>query len=127
MSDDIDFDPTIEHFAVTDRPWIGIHLSVSDKPNKSYVFAEKPLIGPVVLKVIQNGPAHQAGIKAGDMIVQIDHSPVTSPEAFIECLQNREIGTVMIVGINREDHVLQLKVQIARDPEHQRLLHDAGA
>ncbi|MBI2810720.1 MAG: PDZ domain-containing protein, partial [Candidatus Melainabacteria bacterium] len=116
MTDDLNFDPTLEHFAVSDQPWIGVHLSVSSRPNTAYVFAEKPLIGPVVLKVTPDGPAHKAGIKAGDMIVQVDHSPVTSPESFIECLQSRQIGTVVIVGISREDHFLQLKVLIEGDP-----------
>ena len=125
MTDELNFDPTVEHLGPSDQPWIGVHLSVSNKPNVAYVFAEKPLIGPVVLKVIPDGPAHQAGIKAGDMIVQVDHSSVTSPELFIECLEKRQIGEVVIIGISREDHLLQLKVLIARDPDHQRLLNDA--
>ncbi len=125
MTNDLNFDPTVEHFAVSDQPWIGVHLSLSNRQNVSYVFAEKPLIGPVVLKVIPDGPAHKAGIKAGDMIVHVDHSSVTSPESFIECLQSRQLGTVVIVGISREDHLLQLKVLIERDPDQQRLFDDA--
>ncbi|CAN5503844.1 hypothetical protein BH10CYA1_BH10CYA1_39900 [soil metagenome] len=125
MTDDLNFDPTVEHLVASDQRWIGVHLSASNRQNMAYVFAEKPLIGPVVLKVIPDGPAHKAGIKAGDMIVQVDYSPVTSPESFMECLQNRQIGEVVIVGISREDHLLQLKVLIARNPDHHRLFNDA--
>ncbi len=122
---DLNFDPAADHSTDLYKRWIGVHLSVSNRQNMAYVFAEKPLSGPVVLKVIPDGPAHKAGIKAGDMIVQVDHSPVTSPESFTECLQNRQIGEVVIIGLNREDHILQLKVLVARDPDHQRLFDDA--
>jgi S1-C subfamily serine protease len=125
MTDNLNFDPAADHWTDPDKRWIGVHLSVSNRQNMASVFAEKPLSGPVVLKVIPDGPADKAGIKAGDMIVQVNHSPVTSPESFNECLQNRLIGEVVIIGLNREDHILQLKVLIACDPDHQRLFDDA--
>ncbi len=120
MIDDLNFDPEADRLTEPVKPWIGVQLSDSNR--LATVFAEKPLSGPVVLKVTPDGPAHKAGIKAGDMIVQVDHAPVTSPETFTESLQNRPIGDIVIIGISREDHILQLKVQIARDPDHQRLL-----
>lgn len=125
MTDDLNFDPEADRLTDYVKPWIGVQLSVSNRHNAAYVFSEKPLTGPVVLKVTPAGPAHKAGIKAGDMIVQVDHSPVTSPESFLESLQNRPIGEVVIIGISREDHILQLKVQITRDSDHQRLLDEA--
>ena len=124
MTDDLNFDPAADRLTDSIKSWIGVQTGVSNRPNVSYVFSEKPLIGPVVQKVVPEGPAHRAGIKVGDMIVQVDHSPVPSPEAFTESLQNRPIGSVVIIGISREDHILQLKVQIERDPDHQRLLDE---
>ncbi|MBS1953313.1 MAG: PDZ domain-containing protein [Cyanobacteria bacterium SZAS-4] len=126
MSDELNFDPEADRLTEPVKAWIGVQISVSNRPNTGYVFADKPLRGPVVMKVTPDGPAHKAGIKVGDMIVQVDHSPVTSPDAFNQSLQNRPIGEVVIIGISREDHILQLKVQIARDPDHQRLLDEAS-
>jgi len=125
MTDDLNFDPATDFSSDSYKRWIGVQLSVSNRQNTASVFAEKPLSGPVVLKVDPDGPADKAGIKAGDMIVQVDHAPVTSPEGFIECLQRRLIGEVVIIGLNREDHLLQLKVQIASEPNQQRLIADA--
>lgn len=126
MTDDLNFDPEADRLTEPVKAWIGVQLSVSNRHNMAYVFAEKPLTGPVVLKVTPDGPAHKAGIKAGDMIVQVDHAAVASPDAFLASLQNRPIGEVVIIGISREDHILQLKVQIARDPDRQRLMDEAS-
>jgi S1-C subfamily serine protease len=125
MSEDLNFDPASDYS--TDHPyrrWIGLDLTTNNRQDISYVFSEKPLSGPVVLKVNPEGPAHKAGIKANDMIVQINHSPVTSPESFIKFVQERPIGDVVIVGISRGDHMIQLKVVIECDPSHQRLRDD---
>jgi S1-C subfamily serine protease len=84
MTDNLNFDPAVDHLTDPYKCWIGVQLSVSNRQNLAHVFAEKPLSGPVVLKVIPDGPADKAGIKAGDMIVQVDHSPVTSPESFTD-------------------------------------------
>lgn len=91
------------------------------------VFAEKPLNGPLVLQVTPTGPAHKAGIKAGDMIVQVDHSPVASPDAFEELLQKRNVGEVVIIGVSRDNNLVQVKVVIDCDPDHHRLLDDTRA
>ncbi|MFN8555588.1 MAG: PDZ domain-containing protein [Candidatus Obscuribacterales bacterium] len=128
MAEDLNFDPAADYS--TDHPyrrWIGIELTSNNRQNESSVFSEKPLSGPVILRVNPEGPAHKAGIKADDMIVQVNHSPVTSPESFIKFLQERPIGEVVIVGISRGDHILQLKVVIESDPTHQRLREDQSS
>lgn len=128
MSEDLNFDPAADYS--TDYPyrrWIGLDLTANNRQNISSAFSEKPLNGPLVQQVNPEGPAHKAGIKANDIIVQINHSPVTSPESFIKFVQERPIGDVVIVGISRGDHMLQLKVVIECDPIHQRLLEDESS
>lgn len=128
MTEDLNFDPATDYSTDhPDRRWIGIDLTTNNRQNRSNVFSEKPLSGPVVLKVDPEGPAHKAGIKAGDMIVQVNHSPVNSVESFIKYLQERPIGDVLIVGISRGDHILQLKVVIESDLAHQRLCEDRSS
>ncbi len=117
MAEDLNFDPLELDLTVPDKPWIGVHIGAANSANVSYVFSEKPLSGPMVLKVVTDGPAHTAGIRAGDMIVQVDHSAVSTPDTFIQFLQKRQVGEVVIIGISRDDHILQLKVQIGCDPK----------
>ncbi len=123
MTDDLNFDPATDFSTeFSEKRWIGVSLSAPVK--EVSVFSEKPLSGPVVLEVVPTGPAHKAGVKVGDMIVQLNHSPVFTPESFIERLQEHPIGDVIILGINRDNHVIQLKVIIDSDPDHQRLLDE---
>ncbi len=56
--------------------------------------------GVVVIRVVPNSPAATAGVRRGDVIVQVDGKPITSAEQ----LQN-------IVEDSRLDQVLQVKVQ----------------
>ncbi|MDP9069189.1 MAG: trypsin-like peptidase domain-containing protein [Actinomycetota bacterium] len=59
--------------------------------------------GVVVLDVVPNGPADEADIEPGDVIVSLDGIPIATPEDFVSFLRRREPGdevTAVVVTRN---------------------------
>merc|ERR1740123_202341 len=53
------------------RPSLGMHLG----PDGLAERLGSPADGPVVMEVLRGGPAHMAGVRAGDVIMALDARP----------------------------------------------------
>ncbi len=62
---------------------LGLKLSSLNSKLKEKFSLDKDAKGVVVMKVVENGPAAQKGIRPGDLIVEISQQEASSPE-FIE-------------------------------------------
>ncbi|WP_137226796.1 M61 family metallopeptidase [Shewanella sp. MEBiC00475] len=67
-------------------------------------------MGLKVLSVIQNSPAHQAGLSAGDLLIAADNLQVTAQ--FEQQLQNLPIGEVLTLHWFRRDELMQGQLPI---------------
>jgi Do/DeqQ family serine protease len=63
------------------RPWLGARLQNVTPEIAESVGLERPT-GALVAAVYDKGPASDAGIRRGDVIVGVDNQPVDDPEAF---------------------------------------------
>ena len=70
--------------------------------------------GVLVNSVDNNTPAHQGGIKRGDIIFQFNGKPVSDPKFFQQLVANTEIGRVAIVKIFRGGKEKILKIIIGK-------------
>ncbi len=57
--------------------------------------------GALINEVIKDGPADKAGLKAGDVIVQVDHKPVKDVSAIRRAIQKKDGGDVATVTVLR--------------------------
>jgi S1-C subfamily serine protease len=62
------------------------------------------------VKVASTSPAAGAGLKLGDVIVQIDKKAVTDGAAFVDALLTRNPGEVVAVHIYRGNQPLMINV-----------------
>jgi S1-C subfamily serine protease len=69
--------------------------------------------GVVVLRVLPNTPAATAGIRRGDVIVQIDDQSVTTAEQLQGIVDNSRIGQVLQVTVRRGSLTQKLGVKTA--------------
>ena len=85
---------------VTARPWLGIiGLSITDDIARYYDLPIKQ--GVLVTRVVDGSPADDAGMRAGDLILRIDDSKISSIEDLVERLHSRKIGeTIRITAIS---------------------------
>ncbi len=89
------------------RSWFGLSL----KPIKKSGFKK----GVLVNSIVTDGPAHKAGLRAGDVILRIDGTPLTVwfPEEvppLLKRLADYPIGSTMTIVYKRGDHVRETEV-----------------
>lgn len=69
--------------------------------------------GVVVIQVVPNSPAASAGIRRGDVIVQVDGKPITSAEQLQNVVEDSRLGQVLQVKVQRGNQTQQISVRTA--------------
>jgi S1-C subfamily serine protease len=69
--------------------------------------------GVLVMRVVPNSPAASAGVRRGDVILQIDGQTVTSAEQLQNVVENSRLGQVLQVKVQRGSQTQQLSVRTA--------------
>ena len=102
------------------KPWLGFGWA---PVNEDYAeMMGLPKKGIMVKYTVKNGPMEQAGIKDGDLIVEIDNKPLTKVGAkalesqFVKYIEP-EVGKVISLKILRGANVIPVKVKFAKKPE----------
>ena len=67
-----------------------------------------------VTKVAAGSPAHAAGIKVGDVVIQIDKTPVRRGIDFHLALIGRKGGTKLSIGLRRDGKVIRKTVTLGK-------------
>lgn len=67
--------------------------------------------GVFVMRVVPNSPAASAGVRRGDVIVQIDGKPITSAEQLQNVVEDSRLGQVLKLKVQRGNETQQLSVR----------------
>jgi serine protease Do len=78
------------------RPWLGVGLYTVDQLaiNQLNLSVDK---GVVVVQIVASGPADSAGLKEGDVIVNMGGQDVNTVEDFTQILHSSKIGEPLII------------------------------
>jgi len=68
--------------------------------------------GLVVVRVETNSPAGEAGIRAGDLILEVDQSPVKALSDYQEAISSFQKGDTILFLIRRGGNTLYLTVKV---------------
>ncbi len=110
--------PIIDH-AIEDPEGPAPLLGVSTQPVNAAVAAQFGLSvdqGVLVIELPQDGPAAEAGIEAGDVIVEVEGAPVIDNDALQERLLEHEPGERVDVGVVRGEEALAFQVTLGVRP-----------
>jgi S1-C subfamily serine protease len=65
------------------------------------------------MRVVRNSPAATAGIRRGDVIVQIDNKPITTAEQLQSVVEDSTLGQALQIKVQRGNQTQILSVRTA--------------
>ena len=110
------------------RGWLGV--SIQDlSPELAEYYGIKDKKGALVARVFEGDPADKAGIKANDVIVEVDGKPIKSSRELTRTIADIEVGKKTNVTVLRDGKEKKVTVKIARrgdtEPLAQRKTEDS--
>jgi periplasmic serine protease, Do/DeqQ family len=98
------------------RGYMGV--AIQDlSPDLAKSFGLKQSIGALISDVTADGPADEAGIKQGDVIVEYQGERVDDPAALQRMVTRTAVGTKATVKVLRDGHEKELTVKIGEQPD----------
>lgn len=68
--------------------------------------------GVVISKVTPQGPAEEAGLKDGDLLLEVEGTEIKNRDILKEMLKDRYAGDVLSVAVRRDGKTLRLKLKL---------------
>ena len=97
------------------RGWIGVEpQDVTPEIAESFGLQQKS--GAIVAGVLQGGPADKAGIKPGDILVDVNGQPITDTTRLLNVIAQIKPGTDAKVHLVRKNKDLDVDVMIGKRP-----------
>jgi S1-C subfamily serine protease len=73
--------------------------------------------GALIQEVVSGGPAQRAGLRAGDIIVELDGQAIRSMDELISTLIQKEVGQTVRITYERDGNRRTAEVRLAARPE----------
>lgn len=105
-----------------DHPYLGIQMVGLTPEVKEALKTEKGIEvnsdrGVLVVKVVPNSPADQAGFKQGDVITAVANQAIKTPEEVQKAVAKVEVGNELPVTIDRQGRSVNLAVKVGIFPK----------
>jgi len=104
------------------RGWLGVAIQDLDQELKEYYDVDK---GVLIAEVFEGDPAEKAGIRANDVILEINGKPLDSSRDLTRLIAGLGVGSKAMVKVNRDGREKTFKVKIARR-DSEKLLASGG-
>ena len=102
------------------HPYLGVQmvtltpeLAKQNNNDPNSMFAIPEVAGVLVMRVVRNSPAATAGIRRGDVIVQIDNKPITTAEQLQSVVEDSTLGQALQIKVQRGNQTQILSVRTA--------------
>ena len=98
------------------RGWIGAGLS-EITPAIAESFKLGSTQGVLIVEVVRGSPAEKAGIKPGDIMLEVQGKPVADPSALLNLVAALQPGSTASFKAKRKAEEIEVKVTIGRRPK----------
>lgn len=103
------------------HPYIGVQIANltpqiarENNTNPNSPFEVPEVTGVLVIRVMPNTPAAEAGIRRGDVITQIDGTTVTTADQLQKIVDRSGVDKTLQVAVRRGNQTLQLSIRTAQ-------------
>ncbi|MFH0934793.1 MAG: Do family serine endopeptidase [Pseudomonadota bacterium] len=97
------------------RGWVGIAVQELT-PELAESFKLKDTQGVLIAEVVRGSPADKAGIKAGDILVNIDGKPLADSTVMLETISALPPGKVALLKLLRNQSEIAIQVKVGKRP-----------
>ena len=108
----------LKEYGETRRGWLGVQIQDVDKDIANAVGLDS--VKGALVSNVPEGPAMEAGILAGDVILNFDGREVSDTRGLVRAVGNAEVGKAVRVVIFREGKTQTLKVVLGRREDAER-------
>lgn len=107
-----------------DHPFLGIQMAEITPELKQELKSQKNLDvnaaeGILIIDVVPNSPAAQAGLESGDVIQDIEGNKITKADEVQQAVAKTEVGEKLALGLLRNQKQLDLEVTVGILPQPQ--------
>src|SRR5690606_25243126 len=99
-----------------ERPWIGAGFEQVTAQVAEALGLDRP-VGALVSDVFKGGPADEAGLKPGDVVLVVDGIQIQHPDALGYRLATRRVGEVAQFEVLQRGKRMQLALNLEKAPE----------
>jgi S1-C subfamily serine protease len=100
------------------RGWIGVEVQELT-PALAESFRLPSARGALIAGVLRGGPADKAGVKPGDVLVEVEGRPVADPTAMLNVIAALAPGKPAKMKLKRQEKDLDATVTVGRRPKPQ--------
>jgi S1-C subfamily serine protease len=100
------------------RGWIGVEVQEITPP-VAESFKLGSTRGALIAGVLRGGPADKAGVKPGDVLVEVEGKPVADPAAMLNLVAALAPGASARMKLKRQGHDVDASVTVGRRPKPQ--------
>jgi serine protease Do len=98
------------------RPWVGIGLQ-DITPDLMKFFSLKGKEGALISQIYGGSPAEKAGLKVGDVVIEVDGVKVTNSQDVVREVLKKQVGQKVNFVLLREGKRTEISLTTAQMPE----------
>jgi Do/DeqQ family serine protease len=110
-------DQIVKNGSVT-RGWVGVEVQ-EITPAVAESFKLGSTRGALIAGVLRGGPADKAGVKPGDVLVEVDGKPVADPAAMLNLVAALPPGATAKIKVRRQGNEVDAAITVGRRPKPQ--------
>ena len=99
-----------------ERGWMGVTTRALSEELVEALRLPAELKGVLVAGVVQGAPAEKAGVRPGDVILQVGERPVGSPDALLNAVAALKPDSKVVLRIQRSREELLVEARVGRRP-----------
>ena len=108
--------PSIKATGKPDLGWIGVDAQAVTPEIADALGMSEP-IGAIIKAVVKNGPADKAGLKKGDVIVELEGKKILAAGELPRMVAFGHIGKTVTFKVLRQGKTLEIKALVEKRPE----------